>query len=375
MGMTGFMTAAAVAAGLASLVVLGTVLVRRRRRPDRLRAADVAAAVGAAAVVLLVALAGVWAWGVDSRIFSAAHVAYLGLVVSLPILAVGLLLFAIRCRTEPVVVGLALAMLVPVPVGWYATHWAPYALRVDRASVDLPAARDGNDPIRIGVLADLQTNRIGPYERRVVRTLLALRPDLIVIPGDLFQGDEGQFEAVLPHYRALLRSLRAPAGVFVVQGDSERAERMDRLVLGTGVRVLHDDAVDLRIGDRRVLLGGNKLRWAPIEGVALREQLASAPAGVVRVLVAHRPEVVLGMPERMGIDLVIAGHTHGGQVALPLVGPIVKFSPVSRTVAGGGLHEVRGNPIYVSTGAGLVRQQAPQVRFLTRPSVGVVTLR
>ena len=58
-----------------------------------------------------------------------------------------------------------------------------------------------------------------------------------------------------------------------------------------------------------------------------------------------------------------------------MLGPVVKFSPVSRTVAGGGLHEVDGNPIYVPTGAGMVRQQAPQMRFLTRPSVGLITLR
>ncbi|MEZ5178555.1 MAG: metallophosphoesterase [Acidimicrobiales bacterium] len=313
--------------------------------------------------------------GVDSRPFSAAHVAYLGLVVSAPMVGVGVLVAAVRRRVEPVAAVLAVVLLLPVPVGWYATHWAPFALRVDRAEVGLPAERAGTDPVRIGVLADLQTNHIGSYERRAVRTLLRQRPDLIVIPGDLFQGDDGQFEAILPHYRALLRTLHAPAGVFAVQGDSETEDRLERLVEGTGVRILHNDVVSLEVGDRRVWLGGNRLRWAPPAGVAVRDLLRRAPPGVVRVLVAHRPEVVLGLPEESGVDLVIAGHTHGGQVALPLLGPIVKFSPVSRTVAGGGLHEVRGNPIYVSTGAGMVRQQAPQVRFLTRPSVGLVTLR
>lgn len=375
MGMTTFLTAGAVLAGIGSLVVLRAVVVGRRSRPARVRLADLVAPVASAGAVLLVTLAAAWAWGVDSRVFSAAHVAYLGLVVSLPMLGLGLVVAAARRRTEPAVAVVAVVLLVAVPVGWYATHWAPYALRVDRATVALPAERAGTDPVRIGVLSDLQTNRIGPYEHRVVRTLLAQRPDLIVIPGDLFQGDDRQFQAVLPEYRALLRTLRAPAGVYVVQGDSETADRMQRLVEGTGIRILRDDAVALRVGDRRVLLGGNKLRWAPIEGVALRDRLRAAPAGAIRVLVAHRPEVVLGLPERSGVDVVIAGHTHGGQVALPLLGPVVKFSPVSRSVAAGGLHEVAGNPIYVSTGAGLVRQQAPQVRFLTRPSVGVVTLR
>lgn len=373
--MTGFMTAAAVVAGLVALAVLGVVLVRRRPRPARVQIVDLIAPVGAIGVVLLVALAAVWAWGVDSRPFSAAHVAYLGLVVSVPMLGSGLVVTVARGRAQPKMGLVALALLLPVPVGWYATHWAPFALRVDRAEVVLPDARDGDDPVRIGVLSDLQTNQIGSYERRVVRTLLDLEPDLIVLPGDLFQGDDRQFEEVLPAYRSLLRTLRAPAGVFVVQGDSETADRLDRLIEGTGIRILRDEVVALEIGDREVLLGGNKLRWAPPEGVAVRDELRAAPPGTIRVLVAHRPEVVLGLPERSGVDLVIAGHTHGGQVALPLLGPVVKFSPVSRSVAGGGLSEVDGNPIYVSTGAGLVRQQAPQIRFLTRPSVGLVTLR
>ncbi len=373
--MTRFMTASAVVAGLGSLVALGVVLARRRPRPQRLAPVDLGASVAALGAVLLVALAAVWAWGVDSRPFSALHLAYLGLVVSVPILGVGLGVTVARRRAQPVLGLVAVALLVPVPVGWYATHWAPYALRIDRAEVSLPEARVGRDPVRIGVLADLQTNRIGSYERRVVRTLLALRPDVIVIPGDLFQGDDRQFEAAVPAFRSLLGTLEAPAGVYIVQGDSETAGRMERLVEGTGIRVLTDEAVSLRFGDRRLLLGGNKLRWAPLEAVALRNELMAAPPGTVRILVAHRPEVVLGLPERSGIDLVIAGHTHGGQVALPLLGPLVKFSPVSRSVAGGGLHEVDGNAIFVSTGAGLVRQQAPQIRFLTRPSVGLVTLR
>ena len=374
MGSTAFMTLGAVLAGVAG-VVIGAVLLRRRGPRTRgrqvIEALTPLVAVGA---VLALTLAVSLGRGVDSKFFALAHIAYLGLVVSAPILGLGVLVAIVRHRLPTVAVVAAVALLIPVPVGWYATHWAPYALRVSEARVVLAPARAGHDPVRIGVLADLQTNHVGSYERRVVRTLQAQHPDLIVIPGDLFQGNEAQFRRVLPAYRALLRSLHAPHGVYAVQGDAETADRLARLVAGTGVVVLNDRVVSLRVGDRHVLLGGNKLRWAPPEGVAVREELIDADPAAVRVLVAHRPEVVLGLPPNAGIDLVIAGHTHGGQVALPLFGPIVRFSPVSRPVAAGGLHEVDGNPIYVSTGAGLVRQQAPQIRFLTRPSVGLITL-
>ena len=128
MGMTGFMTAAAVAAGIASLVVL-VVAPRRRPAPTRLQPVDLLAAVGAIGVVLLVALAGVWAWGVDSRPFSAIHLAYLGVVVSIPMLGVGLGVVVARGWARPVVALAAVARLLPVPAGWSAPTPTPLRRR------------------------------------------------------------------------------------------------------------------------------------------------------------------------------------------------------------------------------------------------------
>ena len=70
----------------------------------------------------------------------------------------------------------------------------------------------------------------------------------------------------------------------------------------------------------------------------------------------------------------MAGHTHGGQVQLPGVGPLMTMSHVPRAVAAGGLHQVDGNPIYVSTGVGREQQGAPQIRFLAPPSIALLTL-
>ncbi|QXC63126.1 hypothetical protein KSP35_10270 [Aquihabitans sp. G128] len=204
---------------------------------------------------------------------------------------------------------------------------------------------------------------------------MAQRPDVILVAGDLFQGDAAQRRAVRPALRELLGRLHARGGVYAVQGDAELHTDLADLLVGTDVRVLEDAAVERTIGDRRVLIGGNRLRWAPDVARALRQQLMDADPSVVRILLAHRPDVVLALPTDAAIDLTVAGHTHGGQVALPIYGPLVTFSSVPRSVAAGGLHEVAGNRIYVSTGVGLVRQQAPQVRLGARPSVGLVVLR
>ena len=94
----------------------------------------------------------------------------------------------------------------------------------------------------------------------------------------------------------------------------------------------------------------------------------------VRILLAHRPDVVRRL-DRSRVDLIVAGHTHGGQVQLPLVGPLTTASGVPRAVAAGGLHVLDGRRIYVSRGVGVERGQAPRLRIGAVPEVSLITLR
>ena len=87
----------------------------------------------------------------------------------------------------------------------------------------------------------------------------------------------------------------------------------------------------------------------------------------------HKPDAIELLHARPA-DLLVAGHTHGGQVSLPLIGPPLTLSSVPRHIAAGGLGELDGTPIYVSTGVGRERGNAPQLRFGVRPSIGIIDL-
>jgi predicted MPP superfamily phosphohydrolase len=256
-------------------------------------------------------------------------------------------------------------------VGIYATHVEPRWLRTDRATLDV-AVVDG-DPIRVGVIADLQTTRITDHERRAIDRLMAEEPDLILLAGDYLQSDGPEFRAELPEARDLLAELSAPGGVFLVQGDVDSPERMELLTEGLDVEWLDHEVVSTEVGGRRIHLGGIPPSFASAESRATIASLAEHSSEDLRILVSHRPDAVYEVPEG-GADLVVAGHTHGGQVALPFIGPPITLSNVPRDVAAGGLHEVDGVPIYLSVGVGLERHNAPQVRFGVRPSIGVLTL-
>jgi predicted MPP superfamily phosphohydrolase len=208
-----------------------------------------------------------------------------------------------------------------------------------------------------------------------VTKLLALQPDIILVPGDLFQGSDRQFRQELGSFRRLLGRLEAPGGVYAVRGDADRGDRLDQLLVGTDIKILDYEVATTRVGDRTIRIGGNKLLWAPLPAVAMREELMASDPADIRILVSHRPDVVLLLPPNSGVDLTVSGHTHAGQISLPLLGPITTASRVSRSVARGGMHEVDGNEIFVSSGVGLARLDAPQVRLGTRPAVGLVVLR
>lgn len=89
-------------------------------------------------------------------------------------------------------------------------------------------------------------------------------------------------------------------------------------------------------------------------------------------MISHAPDFIDALP--VHVDLVLAGHTHGGQVVVPLLGPPKTASRLPRLYAGG-LHDYRGTPLHVSRGVGMERGFAPPVRFLCPPEVCIVDLR
>ena len=272
---------------------------------------------------------------------------------------------------------LALAgTLLLAAVGIDATWIEPERLVTERATVAIDPARAGRTPLRIGVLADLQCDAITDHERRAVDELMAERPDLILLPGDLAQpGGEDAYRRLFPELAELLARLHAPLGVYGVVGDTDPPELTAEMLRRAGARLLRDEVVELVHGDRRVTLAGLERHPGSAEGRALLERLAAPGGDDVRVLVAHRPDWALELPAGGRIDLVVAGHTHGGQVQLPFFGPPITLSRVPREMAGGGLHRLGGSPLYVSRGVGCERGDAPRVRFNCPPEVSLLTLR
>ena len=134
---------------------------------------------------------------------------------------------------------------------------------------------------------------------------------------------------------------------------------------------------------RQVVIGGVPIRvggldwpnnFRPEGSDYLRSYAAGSGAETVDLMLAHSPDAVRNEADWSRVDLVVSGHTHGGQIALPFIGPLWNVTELPSEVAAGGLHEVGATTVYVSTGIGVGRNESPKVRFGVRPSITILTL-
>lgn len=315
--------------------------------------------------------------------FGLLNVIYLNLVVVAPMLGLLAILEAAwrrrqsASRSSRAASLLRWTLLACAGVGVYASWIEPRRLQVERASHQLRAGRVGTASVRLGVLADLQTDRITEYEHEAVRQLLALVPDIILIPGDFFQASREEFEQQLPDLRALAARLTAPFGVYFVLGNTDGSRTdLQRVFDGTEVRILKDEFASVTVRDRELRILGVDRYWNSRQALAAIKDLEGPPEdGTIRIAVTHYPDVIYKLEPHSRIDLVVAGHTHGGQVQVPLLGPPIVLSKVPRFVGAGGLHSLDGRALYISRGVGMERLQAPRIRFFCPPEVTLIELK
>jgi len=197
-------------------------------------------------------------------------------------------------------------------------------LDVAERAVEIPRLPKSLDGLSIVHISDLHfTGRIGKsYFREVVRLSNEFQPDLAVVTGDLIDK-----AACIDWAPEILGRLKARSGVYFILGNHDRKfdHRRLRAVLGeAGLVDLGGRWIEIELRGERVVLAGNELPWFS-EAADLRQAPPGrAEEGPLRIVLAHSPDQ-LAWAQRHDADLVLAGHTHGGQIRVPGLGPI--FTP------------------------------------------------
>lgn len=263
-------------------------------------------------------------------------------------------------------------------VALWSVWLEPRRLVVTEAELDLPRWPSELSGLKVALLADLHVGSphwdLAALAKLVERTN-ALEPDLVLLAGDYQINDVmgGEFVAAEPIAQGL-GALRAPLGVVAVLGNHDwwnDGERTRRAFTAHGIKVLEEQAMRLE-----------NARGAALYVVGLADQMTRSsdpqsamskiPQGAPTLLLVHEPDVFESFP-RLGIHphLTLAGHTHGGQVWLPLLGRRVVPSEFGQRYAYGHVVE-NGRDLFVSSGVGT---SIIPVRLFVPPEIALLTLR
>lgn len=269
-----------------------------------------------------------------------------------------------------------LAGVAAAGCGAYSLFIEPREISAERVDVRLRRLPEAFDGFRIAQISDIHW---GPYMGRrgleaAVRAAMTFHPDAVALTGDFVSHPLGRRNGPQGARHAepcaeVLRQL-APVPAFAVLGNHDHWNSA-AIVAGAfndaGLQVLRNHAIPLERGTARLWIAGMDDAWE--RAADLPGTLQRVPAGEATVLLAHEPDVA-DYVARFPVDLQLSGHSHGGQVRIPGIGPIIL--PWMAQKYPEGLNRVGNLQVYTNRGIGVI---APPVRFNCPPEVTLITLR
>jgi uncharacterized protein len=248
----------------------------------------------------------------------------------------------------------------PFFAGAYGLLYGRLNLETTTQKIPLPRLPQAFEGFRIAQLSDIHIGPFMPEEqiRKYAEMTNALKPDLIVLTGDFVTFDPRTQEPVV----AALSGLKAPFGVFGCLGNHDAWSGVEnsitRLFRQRGVRILRSEAVEIRIRNDSINLIGTDFesshRFGPSAPVTnlLGNVVPLIARDRVNILLSHNPDTFDRAAE-LGIDLSMAGHTHGGQAALEFISPEIAPSRLVTPYVAGWFRKP-GGQLYVNRGIGTI---------------------
>jgi len=275
----------------------------------------------------------------------------------------------------PALVAVTLVQLVVWVLAAYGTMIEPFRVQTTRLEIPTDKACNPGSALHIVQLSDLHVERQTRRERVLPGLVASIVPDLMVLTGDFLSTSYPDDPQALADLRTMLAQLYAPSGIYAIWGtaDVDRPEVLRPVLDDLGIVVLEDEALEVLAGGCRLwLVGLTCTRDLSVDGAKLNALLADAPPGALTLLLYHTPDL---MPQAaaQGVDLYLAGHTHGGQWRLPGFGALLTSSYHWKRYEAG-LYVEGDTHLYVSRGLGLEGFGTPRARFFCPPEVVWITL-
>jgi uncharacterized protein len=267
---------------------------------------------------------------------------------------------------------LLVVLIAITAVVFYSTWVEPMQIGVTRQRLTTNKLKPAAAPLRLLHIGDIHVEYLSRREQQLNRLVRELQPDLILFSGDFVNLSNTHDLQSQADIRTIISQWTAPLGVFCVPG-TPLVEPLYQVEAFTrdlpNLRLLPNQwaTVPTPGGDLHIL--GMVVSHDMTKDRALFQQMmAQAPAGGLKTLLFHPPDVA---PEAdaAGIDLYLCGHTHGGQIRLPLIGAIFSSSHLGQQFIMGRYTLPGGMTLYTSRGVGMEGLGAPRARLLCPPEI------
>ncbi|MBI4676211.1 MAG: metallophosphoesterase family protein [Elusimicrobia bacterium] len=271
-------------------------------------------------------------------------------------------------RSPAVDRSLTVALHAVAALGGLCVLWGwvvePRWIEIRTVTLESSKIKPETGRLRVAHLSDFHSEGRPLNELRAVEIVNSLEPDLVVFTGDFINSPEG-----LKVAREAFKGLKAAHGVFLVNGNYDVGLVPEGAFRGLPVVLLESGSRELDIRGTRVRVSGMSLQNGP-DFRTIMGMLRKDPA--YDIFLFHYSDLI-GQAADLGVDLYLAGHTHGGQVRLPFYGALITLASTGKKYEAG-LYRVGPTILYVNRGLGLEGGWAPRVRFLCRPEIAVIDI-
>ncbi len=236
---------------------------------------------------------------------------------------------------------------------------------IDVTTIEIQTEKFNHTSLRLVHISDLHCEQKVRNEEKLVKLINGIQPDIII-----FTGDTLNTPAALQLLKGTLKQLKAKLAKFAVQGNFDVWYWSDLDLFGdTGFEVLDRKTISMQKDGETFSISGLSCQ----SSTTCRSLLKNNQSNIFNIFLYHYPDLIEDLSD-LNVDLYLAGHTHGGQVAMPFYGALVTLSRFGKKYEAG-MYTVNETILYINRGIGMEGGHIPRVRFFARPEVTVFDIR
>ena len=232
--------------------------------------------------------------------------------------------------------------------------------------------------IKIAFISDTHVGRYKKtnFIQNVADKIEQLEPDVLILGGDLIF-KRGEYAI----YLEPLAKLTNKFPVYAVFGNHEsnqgflndprrkdKSQQLRTLFANWNIKILENENEIIKINDQEIAILGTKELWT--DEVDFEPTLKSLSSEIPKILISHNPDIIYN-EKTSNIDLILSGHTHAGQIALPFIGPIPPVGTELGRDISSGLFKIEDTLLYISSGIG---ESGPRARLFTLPEIALINI-